>query len=146
MSHLLNTFTFISDIILQIKFFFTQINCLCIIIMIRIENIDLIPPINNKTFAFWWHQLINQQEVWSQTRMTGDPKKGSTLLFDDHYLDTLMFDDHDFDYSKSAGNHFFCVDLCLLRFIAWCDKSHFGKTIDASKQIHKFALKKLLVF
>ena len=91
---------YISNIILQIKFvLFSQYQdqkCFCIMI----EHIDVLPPINNKTFALTWHQLVNQSEVCSQ-RQTGVSEKGEKLLFDGH----------DFHYSKSVGNHFFCIDL-----------------------------------
>ena len=74
-SHLFNTLTFISNIILQIKFvLFSQYQdqkCFCIMI----EHIDFLPPINNKTFALTWHQLVNQSEVCSH-RQTGGSEKG----------------------------------------------------------------------
>ena len=115
-SHLFNTLTFISNIILQIKFvLFSQYQdqkCFCIMI----EHIDVLPPINNKTFALTWHQLVNQSEVCSQ-RQSGGSENGEKSLFDGH----------DFHYSKSVGNHFFCIDLFLLRIITWCDKRHKSK-------------------
>ena len=38
--------------------------------------------------------------------------------------ENLLFDGHDIHNSKSVGNHFFCIDLFLLRIITWCDKRH----------------------
>ena len=51
------------------------------------------------------------------TKTDGGSEKGEKLLFDGH----------DIHNSKSVGNHFFCIDLFLLRIITWCDKRHKSK-------------------